>query len=345
MKVGINGFGRIGRAATRIIAERSDMQVVAVNELDDDLENFVYLLKYDSMYGRCRKPVTVDLAARRLSLDGRPISFFSEGDITAVPWESLDVDVVIEATGVTSNVLGARTLVESGRVRKVAVTNAHPAVDTTIIIGVNDETYDPSRHHVVSTSICDANAIAPVLHHLHRRWGVEAAQVTTLHPWLSYQNLLDGPVSSISSPGHTWRDYGLGRASVVNLIPKDTTAAKATLAVLPELAGRLEAISFRVPTHLVSASDVCIQLASDATVDEVNQCFAEIAAARRDVMSVETEQLVSSDFIGMSQSCIIAARQTRVVGRRLLKMVTWYDNEWAYSCRAVDVAMLIVRPV
>lgn len=316
------------------------MHVVAVNELDSDLDNFVYLLKYDSLYGRFHQPVTPDAGKRAIRIGEDTVAFHSEREIAGVPWSDYGIDVLIEATGVAANAKGARDVI-SGGVPKVVVTNAFSGCDKTIVIGVNDSDYEPDKHHVVSSSICDANAIAPVLHHLSRAWGIEGAHVTTLHPWLSYQNLLDGPVSSISSPGHTWRDYGLGRASVVNLIPKDTTAATATLAVLPELAGKLEAISFRVPTHLVSASDICVNLSSSVTVDQVNELFTTAARSCPDVMSVEHEHLVSSDYIGMSQSCIVAGRQTRVVGGRMLKMIAWYDNEWGYSSRVVDVARLV----
>lgn len=340
LKIGINGFGRVGRAIARIVSASTDIELVAVNDIDSDIENFAYLLKYDSLYGRCRSSVSVDVKSRRLRIDNRSVAFHSERCVTDVPWRSFGVDVVIESSGVLANADLARGLVMS-ECRKVVVTNAFPRADTTIIVGVNERAYDPDAHHVVSSSICDANAIVPALHYVNVRWGIEAAHVTTLHPWLSYQNLLDGPVSSISSPGHTWRDYGLGRASVLNLIPKDTTAAHATLAVLPELQGRLGAISFRVPTHVVSASDITVHLKRPATATEVNEYFDGIAAEYPRVVAVERDQLVSSDYIGTPQSCIVAARQTRVVGGTLLKLLTWYDNEWGYASRVVDVAKLV----
>lgn len=339
IRVGLNGFGRIGRVVTRILAEHPDMELAVVNELDTDVANFAYLLKHDSMYGRIGE--SVELAGdRAIRIGGRLVDFLSSPAICEVPWRDYGVDVVIEATGVSANCMAARDV--SGRTGpRVVVTNAHKAVDATIIMGVNDDQYDPERHRVISSSICDANAVAPLLHNLHVRWGIEAAFITTLHPWLSYQNLLDGPLSSVASPGHTWHDYGLGRASAFNLIPKDTTAGWATVAVLPELRDRVEAISFRVPTHVVSASDVSIRLQTATSVAEINEHFAELACARGRIFGFEMEPLVSSDYMKTIQSCIVDGRRTRVLGGDFVKMVTWYDNEWGYANRVIDVVRLV----
>jgi len=339
VRIGLNGFGRIGRVLMRIAISEPDIEVVTVNELDQDVANLGYLLKYDSLYGRLDEEIVADGTA--LVMSGRRIPVTAHRDIRDVRWEDTGVDVVIEATGVSANADAAHEMVAGGRVPKVVVTNAHKRVDATVVVGVNDCQYDPSRHHVVSSSICDANAIAPLLHQVDLGWGVEAAFVTTLHPWLSYQNLLDGPISSVASPGHAWKDYSLGRASVINLIPKDTTAGQATCAVLPHLTGAIEAISFRVPTHIVSASDLAIKLRHPTTVEEVNARFAEVARMRPRMMTLERESLVSSDYIRTRQSCIVDARRTRVIDGRFLKMVTWYDNEWGYSNRVLDVARLV----
>ena len=339
VRIGLNGFGRIGRVFTRIALEQRDVEIVVINELDEDVANLAYLLKYDSLYGRLDGDVVAD--GKTLVAQGRRVPVLSQRDIRDVRWEDHGVDVVIEATGVSANADAAHEMVSAGRVSKVVVTNAHKRVDTTIVVGVNDHLYDGARHHVVSSSICDANAVAPLLHRVDQAWGVEAAFITTLHPWLSYQNLLDGPISSVASPGHAWRDYSLGRASVINLIPKDTTAGNATCAVLPQLAGVIEAISFRVPTHIVSASDLAIKLRKRTSVEEVNERFAEAARQRPNVMTLEREALVSSDYIRTRQSCIVDARRTRVIDGQFLKMVTWYDNEWGYSNRVLDVARLV----
>lgn len=342
LRIGLNGFGRIGRAVTRILSDRPESELVVVNELNPDLRNLVYLLKYDSLYGRFEKPVRVESEDETLLVDKVAIQFYSHRDIRAVPWEEHGIDVLIEATGVDANAVAAHELINRG-IPKVVITNAHCAVDATMILGVNEDTYDASRHNVISSSICDANAIAPILYELDKCWGVESCFITTLHPWLSYQNLLDGTVASVASPGHSWKDYSLGRASVLSLIPKDTTAAKATLAVLPRLEGRLDAISFRVPTHIVSASDICAVLGADVSAEEVNAHFAERARAVPRIFGFEQDHLVSIDYLRTTQSTIVDARRTKVLNGRLLKIVTWYDNEWGYSSRVVDVAALVAE--
>lgn len=338
VRIGINGFGRIGRVLARIALEEPDVEIVAINELDRDVSNLAYLLRFDSLYGRLDRPVSAGDGS--ISVAGRAIPVSAERDIRDVRWQDHGVDVIVEATGVASNVAGGRDVVARGGAHKVVVTNANPGVDLTVVIGVNEQDYRREAHHVLSSSICDANAVAPVLHELDRQWGIESGFVTTLHPWLSYQNLLDGPVSSVASPGHSWQDYSLGRASVINLIPKDTTAATAACAVLPGLAGRLEAISFRVPTHIVSASDLSICLSHPASAEDIHAAFEAASQRLPNVIRLEREALVSSDYMRTRQSCIVDSRRTKVVGGRFLKMVTWYDNEWAYSNRVLDVARL-----
>ena len=339
LRIGVNGFGRIGRAVVRIAAEHSDVTVAVVNELDADIHNLAYLLKYDSIYGRFSRTVEATADPPGLRIGGQLVPFYSRPDIREVPWKAAGVDVVIEASGVDANGAAAHDLVASG-VPKVVITNAHRQADATVIMGVNEDCYDRVRHHVLSSSICDANAIAPVVSELDRTWGVESCFVTTLHPWLSYQNLLDGTINSVASPGHNWKDYSLGRSSVLSLIAKDTTAARATLAVLPALEGRIDAISFRVPTAIVSASDLCAVLATDVTAAEVNAHFAAQAQRRPDVFGYEEDHLVSIDYLGTRTSFVLDARRTRVLRSRLIKLVVWYDNEWGYSCRVLDVARL-----
>lgn len=340
IRIGLNGFGRIGRALTRIVLQSPDLEVAVVNELDPDLENLAYLLKYDSTYGRLDTPLQV-LPTRELLVDNRPpLRFYASEDPSGVPWDKHGVDVLVDATGVSRNVHKDRELI-GRQVGKVVVTHAHDAVDATVIFGVNEADYDPTAHHVVSSSICDANALAPVLSELNRTWGIEQCFVTTLHPWLPYQNLVDGPVSSVANPGHYWRDYSLGRASTFSLIPKDTTAAQATLKVLPELKDKLDAISFRVPTSIVSASDVTAVLRERASAAEVNERFRMVARQRPQLLGFEEEPVVSIDYAGTTQSGIVDGRRTKVLNGTLLKLVIWYDNEWAYSSRVADVVRLL----
>jgi glyceraldehyde 3-phosphate dehydrogenase len=343
LRVGINGFGRIGRVLTRKISEisNSNLKLVVVNDVESDLGNLAYLLKHDSVYGRF--PMDVTAKGDCLFLGENKIDFFCKKNIREVPWERFNLDVLIEATGVKDNVLNSKFLISEKRTRKVVVTNADSSVDHTIIFGVNDQTYSVKKHHVVSVSICDANAIAPVLFYLDSVIGIDSALITTLHPWLSYQNLLDGPVSSVSSPGHNWAEYALGRSSVGNLILKETTAGEATLKVLSKLEGKIEAISFRVPTSNVSASDFAINLKTETTLPEVFRVLTDASLKYPEVIKINRDSLVSSDFTGISHSCVIDFTKAKLLEGKFLKIVTWYDNEWAYSSRVLDVVNLVAQ--
>jgi len=339
VRIGINGFGRIGRAISRKILSSEDFELCVVNDIEPDLANLEYLFKFDSIYGRYTGDVS--RSKNSLFLSGTDVCFYSESRSKDVLWESHEIDVLIEATGVNQNVNDALEMSKSNRVRRTVVTNANPNVDITILFSVNNQEFDPELHSVVSSSICDANAIIPVLNALDNSLGIESCLVTTLHPWLSYQNLLDGPISSVSSPGHNWSEYSLGRSSVGNLILKDTTAGEATLQVLPKLKGKLEAISFRVPTNNVSASDFSVNLSQQTTLEEIISIFLAEASKFPRVVALNNESLVSSDFTGRSESCIIDQNKMKLINGKFLKMVSWYDNEWAYGNRVLDVAKLI----
>lgn len=342
---GINGFGRIGRALTRLILQSKDCKLVVINELDPDIKNLAYLLKYDSIYGQFPKKVTADLKNKAIICGNSNIRVYSFPKTESVPWHDHNVDVVIDATGVKENVLASRSLIKRG-VPKVIITHSPPDkdVDITIIMGVNDSKYNPKSHHVISSSICDASAIAPVLFELNKKWGIENCFITTLHPWISYQNLLDGPLSSVSSPGHFWKEYSLGRNSTMSLIPKDTTAATAVLKVLPELKNKLDAISFRIPTNIVSASDITILLKKKADSDDINSHIEKISKkTNNNVFELEREHLVSIDYLGTNKSVIVDASRTKVIGNKMVKMVLWYDNEWGYSNKVIDIAKLVTK--
>jgi glyceraldehyde 3-phosphate dehydrogenase len=341
IKIGLNGFGRIGRAITRIAEQNDDYKIVVINEIDPDIENSVYLLKYDSTYGRFNGDVAAN--DQSMIINGRHVQMHFERHGIDVPWEKYGIDVLIDATGIRENVEAAHAIVERG-VPKIVITHSpRQNIDITIIKGVNEQDYDPQVHHVVSSSICDASAVTPVLFEIDNKWGIDNAFVTTLHPWLSYQNLVDGSVKSISSPGHYWKDYSLGRNSTLSLIPKDTTAAAAAIRVCPQLEGKVDAISFRVPTSIVSGSDMTIQLSKDASLEEVKEHFKMLGARGDDVFEYQTEHLVSIDHLGTSKSAVIDGNNLKVLNKRMIKMVLWYDNEWGYSNRVVDIAKLITN--
>lgn len=342
IRIGINGFGRIGRAIGRQILLSKDINLVAINELDPDIKNLAYLLRYDSIYGRFSKELKVDDNDRALLCSGKSIKVYSHTKVENVPWEKHGIDALIDSTGLRLNVLMARELTKK-RIPKIIITHSPPQseVDFTFILGVNDKFFDPMCHKVISSSICDATAIAPVLFEIDKKWGIETSFVTTLHPWLSYQNLLDGFLSSVSSPGHFWKDYSLGRNSVLNLISKDTTAADAIFKVAPQLKGKLDAISFRVPTNIVSASDLSVLVKSKTSAQEVNTFFKSISKKKTDIFEFQEDPLVSSDYLGTKKSAIIDSLRTKVLGSKFIKMVIWYDNEWGYSSKVVQIARMV----
>jgi glyceraldehyde 3-phosphate dehydrogenase len=341
LRVGLNGFGRIGRALFRIASGRDDFEIVAVNELDPSIANHLYLLKYDSIYGRCDMESRVNEERGCAEIGGQEIQFYSTPNIGAVPWERHQVDVVVDASGASENVLESRALVDSGRVGKVVITHSPGSgIDQTIVFGVNEEAFQPAEHQVISTSICDANAAGPILRILDDAFGVESGFLTSLHPWLSYQNVLDGSLRSVSSPGHFWSDFALGRASSISLIPKPTTLVSALAKVMPGIASRLEAMSFRVPTPIVAACDMTLTLGRDFNEDQLREVLRS-ACEQSSYLRFETESLVSVDFAGSEESAIVDARWVRSAGKRMAKVIVWYDNEWGYTNRVADAVMLV----
>ncbi len=337
-RVGINGFGRIGRAVFRINEKDPRFDIVAVNDINPDPENLVYLLKYDSTYGRLETKLRV--VEDRIEGCRVPLRTFCEKRMANVPWADLDVDVVIDASGVHENVVSARSCL-TGSVKKVIVTHSPDEVDRTLILGANEEIYDPETDHVVSASICDANALAPVLRRLNEAYGVKHGFVTTLHPWLSYQNLLDGPAKSQSYPGDIYHHYALGRASLPNLIPKPTTAVSATVRVLPWLEGLVHGFSYRTPTMTVTSANLTAELGKEVGREEVNDLFRK-AARENGVFGFCEEPLVSMDYAGTSESVIVDGRWTEVVGDGFVRLVLWYDNEYGYSTRVCDLVPFVL---
>jgi glyceraldehyde 3-phosphate dehydrogenase len=336
MRVGVNGFGRIGRAVTKIIAEAPDFEVVAIND-PNTADNLAYLYNYDSTYGRARPRAVIDDQGRITIGDNEP-RFTNETDITEVAWEDSGVDVLIDASGIHQNVIGANELVAAGRTTKAIITHSPPSdVDKWIIMGVNDESLDIERDHVVSTTICDANAIAHPLMALDAQFGVVAGSITTLHPWLSYQNLVDGPVGFQRFPGAYWDDYALGRASGTSLIAKETTAVTALRPVLPGIEERLTSMSFRTPTSIVSVADLSIQVEKSTSEAEVLAFFTDQFAGSSYV-ALNSDPLVGVDFIGEEFSAVLDLRWNKVSNGTIVKVVLWYDNEWGYSCRVRDLA-------
>ncbi len=343
IKIGLNGFGRIGRAITRILSDSKAMRLTVVNELDRDIENLGYLIKYDSIYGKFQKSVKTHKSKNLIQIGKNKIKFFSKKKINEVDWKKFGINLVIDATGIKQNVINSKKIL-SKQLSKVIITHSpDKIVDNTIIIGANEETYDHKKQNIISSSICDASALAPVLYELDKNFGISKGFITTLHPRLSYQNLMDGSLKSVSNPGHNWKDYSLGRDSISNLIPKNTTAVKAVVKCVKNLKNKLEGISFRIPTSIVCASDLTIELKRNISERKISELFIKLSKKKSNIFGFQKENLVSLDHLGTSKSVIIDGNFVKILEKKLLKMVIWYDNEWGYSNRVVDISNLVMK--
>jgi len=339
MKVGINGYGRIGRAIHRISEKTKAFDVVVVNDINPDNNNLAYLLQYDTTYGRFDYPVESDDSC--IKYNGKSINVFHEEEILNVPWDDFDVDVVIESSGVLKNLNAIRSNDEI-RVKHFIVTNAQNDGVKPIIFGVNEDEFIPSEHRILSSSICDTISLSPIIKILEQSNHVLGGFLTTLHPWLSYQNLLDGPSVSWSQPGDINSHYSLGRSSVGTIIPKSTSAITAADHVFPGLSSKLQSFSYRVPTSIVSSAVLVVEMENEVDLELLIEDFNEFEAIQKyTVIENSQEPLISADYIGIEASVIIDHRWTKVENKNLLKLVYWYDNEWGYSSRVVDMVSMI----
>lgn len=327
--VGINGFGRIGRNVYRALRERaSDLEVVAVNDLTD-ARTLAHLLKHDSILGAYPGEVSAD--GDRLLADGKSFMVLAERDPQRLPWGELGVDVVVESTGFFTDATKARAHLDAGA-RKVVISAPASGEDLTVVMGVNHQVYNPEEHHIISNASCTTNCLAPVAKVLQDAFGIETGLMTTLHAYTNDQQILDAP----------HKDLRRARAAAMSIIPTTTGAAKALALVLPELQGRFHGIALRVPVPDVSLVDLTAVLGTSVTADDVNAEMREAAdGTLRGILAVTDEELVSSDFLHDSHSSIFDAPSTMVIRDRSVKILSWYDNEWGYSCRIVDLIAYI----
>jgi glyceraldehyde 3-phosphate dehydrogenase (phosphorylating) len=332
-RVAINGFGRVGRNVFRAARERSDdIEIVAVNDLTT-AATLAHLLKHDSILGPY--PGTVAAAPEGLDVDGRSVRVLSSTDPATLPWEDLGIDLVVEATGRFTDADQARVHLSAGA-RKVLITAPAKHEDVTIVMGVNEGDYDPERHHVVSNASCTTNCLAPVAKVLDETFGIESGLMTTVHAYTNDQLILDGP----------HRDLRRARAAATAIIPTTTGAAKAVALVLPALRGRFHGMALRVPVADVSLVDLVVTLRRGAPAEEVNHAMRVAAAGPlAGILGVADEELVSTDYLRDSRSSIVDAPLTLAIGERTVKVLSWYDNEWGYSCRVVDLAAHMLRPL
>ncbi len=331
-RVGINGFGRIGRQVFKAIDQGgfADLfEVVAVNDLTGPAA-LAHLLAYDSTYGR----YDADIAATEtgIRVESREIRVFAEKDPGDLPWDEEEVDVVIESTGRFTDADKARAHIDAGA-EKVVITAPAKGEDVTIVLGVNDEAYDPINHEVISNASCTTNCLAPVAKVMLDRFGVRRGLVTTVHSYTADQVLVDGP----------HKDLRRARAAALNIVPTTTGAARALALVIPELKGKFDGFSLRVPTPTVSIVDFVVETERAARLDEINDAFRQAAdsEAMRGILGYTDLPLVSSDFRGDARSAIVDGQSTMVIQDNLVKVVAWYDNEWGYSCRVADLVALI----
>ncbi|HEU4918928.1 MAG TPA: type I glyceraldehyde-3-phosphate dehydrogenase [Candidatus Limnocylindrales bacterium] len=325
VRVGINGFGRIGRQSLKALIERTpDVEVVAVNDLVDTEMN-AHLFKHDSTYGAY--PGSVDHTADALIVDGREIRVFKEKDPAALPWGDLGVEIVLESTGLFTSADKAKAHIDAGA-KKVIISAPAKGEDVTIVLGVNEDTYDPAAHHIISNASCTTNCLAPAAKVVHDLVGIERGLMNTIHSYTNDQRILD--------VAH--KDPRRARSAGQNIIPTTTGAAKALALVIPELKGRFDGFSLRVPTPTVSVVDFTAEVGRETSVEELNEAFRTAASGpMKGILGVSDEPLVSTDFRGDSRSSIIDSASTMVLGGTMVKVIAWYDNEWGYSCRVADL--------
>jgi len=326
LKVGINGFGRIGRNIFRAANEmKPDFEIVAVNDIGD-AHTFAHLLKYDTALGTFGPAVSSTDDA--INVDGRSVKFLSHRDPAELPWKDLGVELVIESTGLFTDANKARVHIDKGGAKKVIISAPATNQDYTVVMGVNHKGYDPKKHNVISNASCTTNCFVPLAKVLHDSFGVERGMMTTIHAYTADQKLQDLP----------HKDLRRARAAADNIIPTSTGANRAVAEVLPELAGKFAGISFRVPILDVSVVDLTVELTKTTTAQDINAAFEEAASGElHGILAVSHEELVSSDFKSNPHSSIVDAPVTAMLGGQWAKVVSWYDNEWGFSCRMVDL--------
>jgi glyceraldehyde 3-phosphate dehydrogenase len=331
VKIGINGFGRIGRNYFRAaLAKGSDLEIVAVNDLTDN-KSLAHLLKYDSITGRL--DATVELDGDNIVVNGKPIKVLEERDPAQLPWAQLGVDIVIESTGRFTKSDDARKHITAGAKKVIVSAPASGADVATLVLGVNEGSYDPATHDIISNASCTTNCLAPLAKVLLDTFGIERGLMTTIHAYTADQNLQDGP----------HKDLRRARAAAINIIPTSTGAAKALGLVIPELVGKLDGYALRVPVPTGSITDLTVELSRHATVDEVNAAYKAASEGNlKGILSYTEDPIVSSDIVSDPHSSIFDAGLTKVIGSQV-KVASWYDNEWGYSNRLVDITEYVAE--
>ena len=329
-KVGINGFGRIGRMVFRAAYRRDDVELLALNDITDP-NTLAHLLKYDSVHGILKAEVKVE--GNNIMVDEKGTRIISEKDPGRIPWKDLDVDIVLECTGLFRDRPQASKHLDAGA-KKVIISAPATDPDITLVIGVNHKDYDPKAHHIISNASCTTNSLAPICKVLLDRFGIEKGLMTTIHSYTTDQRLLDFP----------HKDLRRARAAAISMVPTTTGAAKAVSLVIPELAGKMNGMALRVPTPNVSLTDLVVQLSRPASAQEVNKAFEEASkGSMKGIIEYCVEPLVSTDYIGITASTVVDALSTISIGGDMVKVLAWYDNEFGYANRLVDLAVYVAK--
>ena len=336
IKIGINGFGRIGRTVFRQLHDSDRFEVVQINDLNPDILNLSYLLNFDSLHGRFSPKSTVE--SNSLVIGNKKIKVTNSPLITEAGWSNSDVDILIESSGYKPNIPIIRDCLK-GTVKKVLFSDSPEGMDITIANGVNENDYIHESDHVISSSICDVIGTAPILKLIDEEYGIETGFLQTLHPWLNYQNIMDGSLNQDVIGDPEGKAYGIGRASPSNLIPKNTTLGKAVIKVMPSLEGKLSTMSYRVPTEIVGSCSMVIELGKETDTEQVKSFLR--GCENKPVIEMNEDPIVSVDMRHHDSSCVVDLRWTEVLNNKL-RLVTWYDNEWGYVNRLIDNLTRIV---
>lgn len=328
LKIGINGFGRIGRNVFRSAMEQEGIEIVGVNDLTD-AKTLAHLLKYDSVHGKY--PGTVEVKDNSIIVDGKEVKVYAEKDPALLPWGQLEVDIVVESTGRFTKAQDAKKHLEAGA-KKVIISAPATGEDITIVMGVNEEKYESQNHHIISNASCTTNCLAPVAKVLQDKLGIVKGFMTTVHSYTNDQQILD----------LAHRDLRRARAAAMSIIPTTTGAAKAVSLVMPQLEGKLNGFSMRVPTPNVSVVDLVVEVKRETSIEEVNEAFKKASENQMEgILGFSDEPLVSVDYNSDPRSSIVDGLSTMVIGGNMVKVISWYDNEWGYSCRVVDLVKYI----
>lgn len=328
LKVAVNGFGRIGRNVLRTAFKENQLEFIAINDLTD-AKTLAHLLKYDSVHGQLNESISIE--GNSIILNNNKIQIISERDPAALPWKELGVDLVIEATGLFADKAKASKHLAAGA-KKVIITAPAKEPDLTVVLGVNEEKYDPSKHHVISNASCTTNCLAPIAKVLLKNFGIKKGLMTTIHSYTNDQRILDLP----------HKDLRRTRSAALSMIPTTTGAAKAVSLVLPELKGKMDGMAIRVPTPNVSLVDLVVEVEANTTSEKVNNAFKTAAEGElKNILQYTEEPLVSIDINNNPHSSVVDGLSTNVIGNNMVKVLAWYDNEWGYSCRIRDLILFI----